>query len=104
MADYDTLRSARVGTRAAVVDEGLRAYMNKVYGLMSVGMLVTAAAAWAISGLATSDVATWSYERAASSTRARGWSPVAIEPPVSEIRSSPCAPVYSRVCGWRRIR
>lgn len=58
MADFDTLRSARVGTRAAVYDEGLRAYMNKVYGLMSVGMLVTALAAWAISGLATSDVAT----------------------------------------------
>ena len=58
MADYDTLRSARVGTRAAAYDEGLRAYMNKVYGLMSVAMVVTALAAWAISGLATSDVAT----------------------------------------------
>jgi FtsH-binding integral membrane protein len=27
--------------------------MNKVYGTMSVGMLITALAAWAISGLAT---------------------------------------------------
>ncbi len=32
--------------------------MNKVYGLMSVGMLITGAAAWAISGLAMSDVPT----------------------------------------------
>jgi len=59
MADLKTMRRATsVGTRTAAIDEGLRAYMNKVYGLMAVGMLVTAAAAWAISGLATSDVAT----------------------------------------------
>ena len=32
--------------------------MNKVYGLMSVGMLITGAAAWAISGLAVTDVQT----------------------------------------------
>ncbi|RJL08099.1 Bax inhibitor-1 family protein [Paracoccus siganidrum] len=50
MADYNTYRTTQgVGTRTAVVDEGLRAYMNKVYGLMSVGMLVTAIAAWGIS-------------------------------------------------------
>jgi uncharacterized protein len=53
MADYQTI-GARVGTaQAARIDEGLRAHMNKVYGLMSVGMLLTGAAAWAISGLAT---------------------------------------------------
>ena len=50
MADYNTYRTTQgVGTRTAVVDEGLRAHMNKVYGLMSVGMLVTAIAAWGIS-------------------------------------------------------
>ena len=44
------------GTRAAEIDAGLRAHMNKVYGSMSIGMLITAAAAWAIAGLAvTSD-------------------------------------------------
>ena len=44
------------GARAAQIDEGLRAHMNKVYGTMSVGMLITALAAWAIAGLAvTSD-------------------------------------------------
>ena len=32
--------------------------MNKVYGLMSVGMLITGAAAWAVSGLAMSTVPT----------------------------------------------
>ena len=35
------------------IDEGLRAHMNKVYGTMSIGMLITALAAWAIAGLAT---------------------------------------------------
>lgn len=52
MADYQTIRAGRAGTRTLAIDEGLRAHMNKVYGLMSVGMLLTAAAAWAISGLA----------------------------------------------------
>ncbi|PPB80249.1 hypothetical protein LV82_02124 [Albidovulum inexpectatum] len=52
MAEYDTIRTAQVGARGLAIDEGLRAYMNKVYGLMSVGMLITAAASWAISGLA----------------------------------------------------
>ena len=51
MADVNTIRTS-AGTRAAAIDEGLRAHMNKVYGTMSVGMLITFAAAWAISGLA----------------------------------------------------
>jgi len=55
MADYQTIR-AGAGVRTAQIDEGLRAHMNKVYGTMSVGMLITALTAWAISGLAvTSD-------------------------------------------------
>ncbi|EEE37613.1 integral membrane protein [Rhodobacteraceae bacterium KLH11] len=57
MAQFDTIRTVS-GARAAEIDEGLRAHMNKVYGTMSVGMLITALAAWAISGLAvTSDPA-----------------------------------------------
>ena len=52
MADYNTMRS-EVGARTAQIDEGLRSHMNKVYGTMSVGMLITAMAAWAIAGLAT---------------------------------------------------
>ncbi|MGB1154044.1 MAG: Bax inhibitor-1/YccA family protein, partial [Paracoccaceae bacterium] len=52
MAEYKTVQSA-VGARAAEIDEGLRAHMNKVYGTMSIGMLITALAAWAIAGLAT---------------------------------------------------
>jgi FtsH-binding integral membrane protein len=47
MAEYDTVRTAGVGARAAI-DEGLRAHMNKVYGLMSVAMLVTAGVAWSV--------------------------------------------------------
>jgi FtsH-binding integral membrane protein len=52
MAEYDTIRQTGVGARAAEIDAGLRAHMNKVYGTMSVGMLITALAAWAIAGLA----------------------------------------------------
>ncbi len=51
MAEYQTVRTAP-GVRTAEIDAGLRAHMNKVYGTMSVGMLITAAAAWAIAGLA----------------------------------------------------
>ena len=47
MAQYDTLRTAG-GVRTAEIDEGLRAHMNKVYGTMSVGMLITFAVAWAV--------------------------------------------------------
>ncbi len=47
MAQYETIRSAGVGARAQI-DEGLRAHMNKVYGLMSVAMLVTAGVAWGV--------------------------------------------------------
>ncbi|MEZ5882949.1 MAG: Bax inhibitor-1/YccA family protein [Paracoccaceae bacterium] len=46
MADYNTMRTAQAGSRAAQIDEGLRAHMNKVYGLMSIGMLVTGAVAY----------------------------------------------------------
>jgi FtsH-binding integral membrane protein len=47
MAQYDTIRSVGVGAGVRI-DEGLRAHMNKVYGLMSVAMLVTAGVAWAV--------------------------------------------------------
>ena len=57
MAELNTIRTG-VGARASAIDAGLRAHMNKVYGTMSVGMLITALAAWAIAGLAvTSDPA-----------------------------------------------
>lgn len=55
MADVNTIRST-AGARAADIDAGLRAHMNKVYSTMSIGMLITFAAAWALAGLAvTSD-------------------------------------------------
>ncbi|MEO9898762.1 MAG: BAX inhibitor (BI)-1/YccA family protein, partial [Paracoccaceae bacterium] len=40
MAELNTIRSG-VGARAAQIDEGLRSHMNKVYGTMSVGMVIT---------------------------------------------------------------
>ena len=51
MAEYQTVRTAP-GVRTAEIDAGLRAHMNKVYGTMSIGMMITALAAWAIAGLA----------------------------------------------------
>jgi len=48
MAEYQTIRSVGAGARAAEIDIGLRAHMNKVYGLMSVGMLLTGGVAWAV--------------------------------------------------------
>ncbi len=48
MAEFDTIRSHAGGVSAAQIDAGLRAHMNKVYATMSVGLLVTAGAAWAI--------------------------------------------------------
>ncbi len=57
MADYPPIRTAGIA-HTAEIDEGLRAHMNKVYGTMSVGMVITAAAAWALSGLALSEMPT----------------------------------------------
>ena len=48
MADYTTIGRVGTGARAVQIDEGLRAHMNKVYGLMSVGMLLTGGVAWAV--------------------------------------------------------
>ncbi|MEZ5754018.1 MAG: Bax inhibitor-1/YccA family protein [Paracoccaceae bacterium] len=48
MAEYQTIRSVGAGAQAAQIDAGLRAHMNKVYGLMSVGMLLTGGVAWAV--------------------------------------------------------
>lgn len=52
MAEFDTIRSTGAIQTRAEIDAGLRAHMNKVYATMSGGMLITAAAAWAIANLA----------------------------------------------------
>ncbi|MCU0801665.1 MAG: Bax inhibitor-1/YccA family protein [Rhodobacteraceae bacterium] len=48
MAEYQTFDRARTGVGSAAIHEGLRAHMNKVYGLMSVAMVVTGGVAWAV--------------------------------------------------------
>lgn len=48
MDRYDTIRRTTTDTQSVEIHEGLRAHMNKVYGIMSIGMLVTAAVAWAV--------------------------------------------------------
>ncbi|MFK7938692.1 MAG: Bax inhibitor-1 family protein [Roseovarius sp.] len=52
MAEFDTIRTTGA-VRTAEIDAGLRAHMNKVYGTMSVGLLLTFAAAWAVGNNAT---------------------------------------------------
>ncbi len=58
MAEFQTVRRTGAGVRTAQIDAGLRAHMNKVYATMSVGLLITALAAWAVSGLAVSTTPT----------------------------------------------
>lgn len=53
MADYQTIRAGTQTTQSVAIDQGLRAHMNSVYGTMSVGLAITALAAWAFAGLAT---------------------------------------------------
>jgi FtsH-binding integral membrane protein len=48
MADFQTIRAVGAGAQTAQINAGLRAHMNKVYGLMSVGMLLTGGVAWAV--------------------------------------------------------
>lgn len=48
MAEYETVRRAGVGVRTAQIDEGLRAHMNKVYGLMAAAMIITGLVAWIV--------------------------------------------------------
>ena len=48
MAEYETVRRSGSGVRTAEIDAGLRAHMNKVYGLMSVAMIVTGIISWLV--------------------------------------------------------
>ena len=48
MAEFDTVRRAGASVGTAQIDEGLRAHMNKVYGLMSLGMLITGVIAYIV--------------------------------------------------------
>jgi len=48
MADFETIRRQRAGVQTIAIDQGLRAYMNKVYGLMSVAMVITGAVAYVV--------------------------------------------------------
>jgi FtsH-binding integral membrane protein len=49
MADYDNrVRSVNAAAGAVAVDEGLRAYMLRVYNYMLMGLALTGASAWAV--------------------------------------------------------
>ncbi|MCY3879325.1 MAG: Bax inhibitor-1/YccA family protein [Rhodobacteraceae bacterium] len=45
---FDTVRHRQTSAAAGRIDEGLRAHMNKVYGLMSAAMLITGAVAYLV--------------------------------------------------------
>ena len=53
MAEFNTMR-ATTGARSTLIDEGLRAHMNKVYGLMAGGMAITGVVAWLVAAMAVS--------------------------------------------------
>ena len=46
MNQYQIPGISRAGTRSAQIDEGLKAHMNKVYGLMAAAMLITGSVAY----------------------------------------------------------
>ncbi len=48
MAEFDSIRSTSQSDAYVGIDSGLRAHMNKVYGLMAVAMVITGAVAWSI--------------------------------------------------------
>ena len=48
MAEFDSIRSGTRSDSYVNIDSGLRAHMNKVYGLMAVAMVITGAVAWSI--------------------------------------------------------
>jgi FtsH-binding integral membrane protein len=48
MAEFETVRRAGAGVRTAQIDEGLRAHMSKVYGLMAVAMVITGVVAYLV--------------------------------------------------------
>ncbi|MBL4749361.1 MAG: Bax inhibitor-1/YccA family protein [Amylibacter sp.] len=48
MAEYETVRRAGSSAQMAAIDAGLRAHMNKVYGLMSVAMVITGLIAYVV--------------------------------------------------------
>lgn len=47
MSEYRTINTG-AQARSAEIDAGLRAHMNKVYGTMSVGLILTGLVAWAV--------------------------------------------------------
>ncbi len=51
MAEFNTMR-ATTGAQSTLIDEGLRAHMNKVYGLMAGGMAITGVVAWLVAAMA----------------------------------------------------
>ena len=48
MAEFNSVRSTTRSDSSINIDSGLRAHMNKVYGLMAVAMVITGLVAWSI--------------------------------------------------------
>ncbi|QDL90732.1 Bax inhibitor-1/YccA family protein [Paroceanicella profunda] len=48
MAQFETVRRTSAGVQSAEIDAGLRAHMNKVYGLMAIAMVITGIIAYVV--------------------------------------------------------
>jgi FtsH-binding integral membrane protein len=48
MADSQTVRKSSIGVASNEIDVGLRAHMNKVYALMSIGLFLTGGVAYIV--------------------------------------------------------
>lgn len=59
MSDYDrNVATARFGAHRVAIDQGLRAYMIRVYNYMGVGVALTGVAAWVVYKMAVVETAT----------------------------------------------
>jgi FtsH-binding integral membrane protein len=55
LKNFQTRMTATAGRADASIDEGLRAYMIRVYNLMALGLAITGVAAWGLFSLATTN-------------------------------------------------
>ncbi|MFZ1680976.1 MAG: Bax inhibitor-1/YccA family protein [Rhizobiaceae bacterium] len=61
MSDFRTNPMQNQASAGVVIDEGLRAYMLRVYNLMMLGLAITGAVAWGVSTYAMSNEAAFTF-------------------------------------------
>ena len=74
MAEYDNrVRSVGAATGAVAIDEGLRAYMLRVYNYMLMGLALTGATAWAVLNVPALQVLFFQMNGGVLAPSALGW-------------------------------